>query len=157
VLLSAFTPEMLDTLGNMYAFGATLGYILVFISLIKLRFSDPYTPRPYRVPLNVPWTRKDGTKVSVPILGVIGMLGVSTIFFEVVYTHRIGRIAGPAWVVLCVAYYLWYRRSQKLPLFGSIPREWEKQQIEVLQSAEEFELLEEYRLALQARDRKKSS
>jgi APA family basic amino acid/polyamine antiporter len=155
VLLSAFTPEILDTLGNMYAFGATLGYILVFISLIKLRFSDPYTPRPYRVPINIPWTRSDGTKVSVPILGIIGMLGVSTIFFEVVYTHRIGRIAGPSWVLLCLIYYVLYRRSKKLPIFGSVPRDWEKEQIEVLTSAEEFDLLEQYKLALAARDRKR--
>jgi basic amino acid/polyamine antiporter, APA family len=155
VLLSAFTPEILDTLGNMYAFGATLGYILVFISLIKLRFSDPYTPRPYRVPINLPWTRKDGVKVSVPILGIIGMLGVSTIFFEVVYTHAIGRIAGPSWVILCLVYYAFYRRSKKLPILGSIPRDWEEQQKEVLKSAEEFDLLEQYKNALAARDRKR--
>lgn len=156
VLLSAFTPEILDTLGNLYAFGATLGYILVFISLIKLRFSDPYTPRPYRVPINLPWTRKDGTKVSIPILGFIGMLGVSMIFFEVVYTHRIGRIAGPSWVLLCLIYYAFYRRSQKLPIFGSVERDWEREQIEVLTSAEEFDLLEQYKNALQARDRKRT-
>ena len=157
VVLSAFTPEILNTLGNMYAFGATLGYMLVFVSLIKLRFSDPYTPRPYQVPINVPWTRKDGTKVSVPILAIFGMLGVSTIFFEVVYTHRIGRIAGPSWVLACLGYYLWYRRSKKLPLFGSVARDWEREQIEVLTSAEEFDLLEQYKNALAARDRKRTS
>lgn len=156
VLLSAFTPQILDTLGNLYAFGATLGYILVFISLIKLRFSDPVTPRPYRVPLNLPWTRKDGTRVSLPILGFIGLLGVSMIFFEVVYTHRIGRIAGPTWVLLCLVYYALYRRSQKLPIFGSVPHDWEKEQIEVLTSAEEFDLLEQYKHALAARDRKRT-
>src|SRR5262249_50762278 len=106
VVLSAFPPQILDTLRNMYAFGPALGYILGFISLIKLRFSDPYTPRPYRVPINLPWTRKDGTQIQIPILGIIGMLGVSTIFFEVVYTHRIGRIAGPSWVLLCLVYYI---------------------------------------------------
>jgi APA family basic amino acid/polyamine antiporter len=156
VMLSAFTPEILDTLGNLYAFGATLGYILVFISLIKLRFSDPYTPRPYRVPINLPWTRKDGTKVSIPILGFVGLLGVSMIFFEVVYTHRIGRIAGPAWVLLGLIYYAFYRRSQKMPIFKSVKRDWEHDQIQMLTSAEEFDLLEQYKNALQARDRKRA-
>jgi APA family basic amino acid/polyamine antiporter len=156
VALSAFTPEILDTLGNMYAFGATLGYILVFVSLIRLRINDPYTPRPYRMPINLPWTRADGTKVSIPVLGFLGMLGVSTIFFEVVYTHRIGRIAGPAWMLAGLAYYLLYRRSQKLPLTGSLERDWEKEQLEVLASAEEFDLLEQYKNALAARDRKRS-
>ena len=157
VALGAFTKQILDTLGNMYAFGATLGYILVFISLIKLRFDDPYTPRPYRVPINVPWKRKDGTVVSVPILGIIGMLGVSTIFFEVVYTHAIGRIAGPSWVIAALVYYYFFRKSQKLPFFKSLPRDWEKEQVEVLKSAEEYDLLEQYKNALAARDKRKNA
>jgi APA family basic amino acid/polyamine antiporter len=154
VVLSAFTPEILNTLGNMYAFGATLGYILVFVALIRLRFTDPFTPRPYRVPLNVRWERKDGVIVEVPILALVGMLGVSMIFFEVVYTHAIGRIAGPAWIVLGLVYYLAYRHHQKLPLLRSIPRDWETEQQRVLASAEEFDLLEQYKNALAQRDRK---
>jgi APA family basic amino acid/polyamine antiporter len=155
VFLSAFTPDILDTLANMYAFGATLGYILVFISLIKLRFTDPYTPRPYKMPINLPWRRSDGTSVSIPILGFIGMLGVSTILFEVVYTHKIGRIAGPAWVVMGLVYYFYYRAKTKRPLFGSLKRDWEAEQIQVLTSAEEFDLLEQYKNALHARDKKR--
>jgi APA family basic amino acid/polyamine antiporter len=52
--LSFLTPSAMDTLGNLYAFGATLGYLLVFVSLIVLRITDPYTPRPYRMPFNLP-------------------------------------------------------------------------------------------------------
>ncbi len=36
-----------------------------------------------------------------PMLGFIGMIGVSFILFEVILTHEIGRIAGPAWVLAC--------------------------------------------------------
>ncbi len=57
-LLSFLTPQALDTLGNMYAFGATLAYLLVFVSLVRLRFVDSVTPRPYRVPLNIRWRRR---------------------------------------------------------------------------------------------------
>lgn len=153
VLASAFTPQIIDTLGNMYAFGATLGYIIVFISLIKLRFSDPYTPRPYKVPFNLAWKRNEGRPIQVPILGFFGTLGVSMIFFFVVYTHAIGRIAGPAWVVLCLAYYLHYRRSIGLPILGSVKHNWEQEQMKVLTSAEEFDLLEQYKLALLERDK----
>jgi APA family basic amino acid/polyamine antiporter len=156
VALSAFSDDILDTLGNMYAFGASFGYILVFVSLIKLRFDDPYTPRPYRMPFNLPWTRSDGTKVSLPLLALLGLGGVSTILVQVIYTHRIGRIAGPAWVALGLIYYFFYRSSQKLPLFGSIPRNWEQQQIDTLTSAGEFDLLEQYKNALAARDRERS-
>jgi APA family basic amino acid/polyamine antiporter len=149
--LSFLTPSAMDTLGNMYAFGATLGYTLVFISLIKLRFSDPYSPRPYKMPLNIKWKR-NGRVVEVPILGFIGTLGVATILFEVILTHEIGRIAGPAWVLACLGYYVWYRRRQKLPL-GTIKRNWEKEQEEVLTSAEEFEMLAQYKEALAKRDK----
>jgi APA family basic amino acid/polyamine antiporter len=151
-VLSFLTPSAMDTLGNMYAFGATLGYTMVFIALLKLRFSDPYSPRPYRVPLNVGFKYR-GRKVSLPIIGVVGMLGVATILVEVVWTHSIGRIAGPVWIILCFTYYAWYRKKQKLPIFGSVKRNWEKEQIDVLTSAEEFDLLEQYKLALAERDR----
>ena len=153
-VLSFLTGSVMDTLGNMYAFGATLGYTLVFIALIKLRFSDPYTPRPYKMPLNLKIGYK-GRKVDFPVLGVIGMLGVATILFEVVLTHTIGRIAGPSWVILCFLYYVWYRKSQKLPVFKSIKHNWEKEQIEVLTSAEEYDLLEQYKNALAERDKKR--
>jgi len=152
VLSSGLTPKILDTLGNMYAFGATLGYILVFISLIVLRFKDPYTPRPYKVPVNLPVKIK-GRAVNVPLLAFLGTLGVSTIFVEVVYTHTIGRIAGPSWVLVCIGLYLIYRKRMGLPLFGSLPRNWEKDQEAVLRSAEEFDLLEQYKLALRERDK----
>jgi len=152
-LLSFLTPSAMDTLGNMYAFGATLGYTIVFVSLIVLRFIDPYSPRPYIMPINVKVNWK-GRKVDFPVLGVLGMIGVSFILFEVILTHEIGRIAGPAWVLLCVLYYFGWRRRNHLPLLGSVKHDWEKEQIAVLTGAEEFELLEDYKDALARRDRK---
>jgi APA family basic amino acid/polyamine antiporter len=151
VVLSGLTPQLLGTLGNLYAFGATLGYILVFISLIRLRFLDPYTPRPYKVPLNLKW-RKGDRVVEVPLLGFLGLLGVSSIFFTVIATHAIGRIAGPAWVILCLIVYWLYRKRNGMPVLRSVPRDWEKLQIEVLTAAEEFDLLEQYKVALEGRD-----
>jgi APA family basic amino acid/polyamine antiporter len=155
VILAALTPRALDTLGNMYAFGATLGYMLVFISLITLRFKDPFTPRPYKMPLNIKISYK-GEKVDFPLLGIFGLVGVSLILFEVILTHPIGRIAGPAWCVLCLIFYFSYRRRMGLPLLGSVKRHWEKKQIEVLTGAEEYELVEAYKLALLARDKRRA-
>jgi APA family basic amino acid/polyamine antiporter len=40
-----------------------------------------------------------------------------------------------------------------MPVWGSLKRDWETQQQEVLAEAEEFDLLERYRGALAARDR----
>src|SRR5579864_8628180 len=151
-LLAFLTPQALDTLGNMYAFGATLAYLLVFVSLVRLRFSDPATPRPYHVPFNITW-RHGGETIRVPVLGFLGIAGVSMILFEVIATHTIGRIAGPAWVLLCISYYVWYRHQQGYPIWRSLARNWPAEQMAILESAQEFSLLEEYRFALAAREK----
>jgi APA family basic amino acid/polyamine antiporter len=153
-VVAFLTPSVLDTLANLYAFGATFGYMLVFISLIRLRFLDPYTPRPYKVPLNVKWKRKDGSIVEIPILGILGFVGVGTIFSTVIITHEIGRIAGPAWLLICLLYYVVFRKRSGLPVLGSVSHDWEQEQIDVLTSAEEYDLLEQYKQALIRRDRK---
>jgi basic amino acid/polyamine antiporter, APA family len=143
----------LDILANMYAFGATLGYFLVFVATIKLRFSDPYSPRPYKVPLNLKWKRADGQAIDIPLLGFFGAASVFFVFFEVVWTHDIGRVAGPCWVLLCFLYYLQFRKKNGYPIFGSIRRDWEADQKAILRSAEEFDMLEQYQMALAVRDR----
>jgi APA family basic amino acid/polyamine antiporter len=154
-IMSFLTPRALDTLGNLYAFGATMGYTLVFASLIRLRFLDPYSPRPYKVPGNLRWKRKDGSIVEVPLLGFVGLLGVFSIWLTVMVTHTIGRILGPLWVIVCVIYYIVFRRRNGLPVFGSVKHDWEKEQVGVLTSAEEFELVEQYKEALIQRDHEK--
>jgi len=151
-IIAFLTKSAISTLADMYAFGATFGYTLVFISLIVLRFKDPHTPRPYQMPLNVGVNWK-GTRVSFPLLGIIGALSVFGFLLGVIYTHRAARIAGPAWVVMSALYYLWYRKSHRLPILGNLHRDWEKDQIQVLTSAEEFDLLEQYRAALARRDK----
>ena len=136
----------------MYAFGATAGYLLVFISLIVLRFKDPFSPRPYRMPLNFSLKREKGPDVSFPLLAVVGFLGVGTILFEVILTHAIGRIAGPSWVIAMLILYIIYRHHAKAPVFGTVPRDWEQEQRHVLRDAEEYELLDQYEAALAQRD-----
>jgi APA family basic amino acid/polyamine antiporter len=154
-LFSFLTPRAMDTLGNLYAFGATLGYTLVFLSLIRLRFLDPYSPRPYKVPGNLKWKRKDGSVVEVPVIGFIGLAGVFSIWLTVMITHDIGRIFGPLWILVCVVYYIVFRRRNGLPVRGSIPHDWEKEQVDVLTSAEEYEMVEQYKQSLVQRDKKR--
>ncbi len=146
----------IDLLTNLYAFGASSGYLLVFVSLMVLRFRDPYTPRPYRMPINLPISYH-GRTVDFPVLGILGMLGVSTILFEVILTHDVGRIAGPGWVVITILLYLIFRRIRGLPQVGNVPRHWEEAQKRVLKDAEEYESLEAYEAALAERDRMKGS
>lgn len=105
------------------------------------------------MPLNIKWSHK-GKTVEIPVLGFIGMIGVSFILFEVILTHEIGRIAGPAWVLACLVYYFWFRKKSGFPSLGSVKHDWEAEQKNILKSAEEFDLLEQYNIALAERDKR---
>ena len=105
------------------------------------------------MPGNVAW-RWHGSTVQIPLVGFLGLIGVLFTLVEVVLTHAIGRIAGPAWIIACFLYYIAYRRSRGLPIAGSINHHWETQQRAILKDAEEHDLLEQYEFALAQRDRR---
>jgi APA family basic amino acid/polyamine antiporter len=153
VILASLSGQAYDTLGNMYAFGAVTGYILVLISLIKLRMTDPYTPRPYKVPGNIA-IMHHGEKVDIPLMAFVGLAGNVFIWVLVVLTHSIGRIAGPLWLILGWSIYFFFRHREGLPRLRSIPRDWESEQMHVLQEAQEFEYLAQYLDALKRRDQR---
>jgi len=131
----------LETMANMYAFGAMLAYFLSTIALVALRIKEPHVPRPYRVPLNLRWR-----DVEIPIPGVLGVIGTGLMVLIVLYTHDIARITGPIWVGLWVLYYAWYRRRTGRPVWGSLPRDWDAQQMKILEDTGEYELLERFRI-----------
>jgi APA family basic amino acid/polyamine antiporter len=141
--LSGLSSNVYDVLSNMYAFGAATSYMLVFVSLLVLRFTDPWTPRPFKVPLNIPLRGKDGEVRYLPLAGILGFLGISSILIFVVFTHAIGRIAGPAWILLGLLIYVWHRRREKLPVGKALPRDWVKEQLEVYEDAGEHDLADE--------------
>ncbi len=148
VFAFSFGDKVMDTLVNMYAFGATLAYFLVFFALTALRVKDPYTPRPYKMPVNIMFG-----KYEISLLGILGGFATAGLLGVVIWTHDLGRIAGPGWVLILLTYYLIFRWKAKLPLLGSVKRDWEADQVAILTSAEEFELLEQYKSALAERDR----
>lgn len=153
VILASISRDAMDTLANLYAFGAVTGYIFVLISLIRLRFVDPYSPRPFKVPGNIRIRYKDRI-VDFPLLAIVGIIGNFAILVVVVATHELGRIAGPAWVVLGLILYFVFRKKEGLPLLRSIDREWEYLQKKVLEEAQETGILKEYNEALRLRDKK---
>jgi APA family basic amino acid/polyamine antiporter len=153
---AGLSPNALNTLGNLYAFGAATAYMLVFVSLLMLRVKDPWTPRPFSVPLNVRVGRQDGQPIYLPIVGIFGFFGISSILFMVVLTHTIGRIAGPAWVLFGLALYFIYRKRVGLPLLGNVHHDWDKEQIDVYRDSGEFELMEELEENLERRQRQVS-
>lgn len=150
---AGLSPNVYDTLANIYAFGAATSYMLVFVSLLTLRVKDPWTPRPFRVPLNLRVGTKEGRPVYLPIVGILGFLGISSIIFMVVLTHTIGRIAGPSWIVMGLVLYWLYRKRARLPLRGNVHHDWEKEQSAVYRDAGEIAMLEEFEENLERRNR----
>jgi APA family basic amino acid/polyamine antiporter len=156
LIAAGLTANALQSLAEMYAFSAAVNYLLVFVALLRLRFTDPDTPRTFRVPWNVSIRRPEQT-YQVPLVGVLGLLFLFAVLIMVVLTNPIGRVAGPIWVLAGLAFYYGYRRYRHLPVFTSIPRDWPKQQIDVYVESGETGLAEEYEAALRRRRRLQQS
>jgi APA family basic amino acid/polyamine antiporter len=146
----------LDFLADLYAFGAATSYSFVFLALIALRLNDPLSPRKFKIPFNLPIMVK-GERAEFPLVAVIGFLGIFSILMFTLFTHPIGRIAGPSWLVLGLIAYFIYRRRRNLPVLGSQRRNWRAQQAEILRDAGELELMDEYIANVKASDARKAA
>jgi basic amino acid/polyamine antiporter, APA family len=153
LIASGLTSNALQSLAEMYAFSAAVNYLLVFVALLRLRFTDPDTPRTFRVPWNVPIRRPDQT-YEIPLVGVLGLLSLVSVLVMVILTNPIGRVGGPTWLLIGLVFFYFYRRHRGLPVTKSIPREWSKEQIEVYEESGETGLADEYREALRRRARR---
>jgi APA family basic amino acid/polyamine antiporter len=104
-------PEDLDVLAAIYAFGATLAFTLVHLSVLRLRFREPDRDRPFRIPFNV------GVRgVAVPLPAVLGLLISLAAFVAVLAYHETARIVGPAWLGAGLLLYVTYRKGSEKPL-----------------------------------------
>ncbi len=138
--------KALETIANMYAFGAMLAYLLSSIALLALRVREPHTPRPYKVPLNLRWH-----DVELPAPGICAVLGTFGMLVIVLWTHAFARAMGPLWVAAWIAYYVWYRRRSGRPVMLSLPHDWNAEQLEILADTGEWELYERFKIELERR------
>ncbi len=104
-------PGKASFLGNMYAFGAMLSFTIAHLSVIRLRVKDPDRPRPYRGPGSI---RVRGREL--PLFALLGALGTGIAFLTVTLLHLDVAAAGVSWLMLGIAVYVLYRRSQHLDL-----------------------------------------
>lgn len=146
----------LEFLADLYAFGAATSYSFVFLALIALRLFDPLSPRKFKIPLNIP-VRVRGERADFPVIGVLGFIGIFSILVFTLFTHPIGRIAGPAWLIAGIVGYVVYRRHRKLPVFTSSKRNWRKEQVDILRGAGELELMDQYVAATKASDARRAA
>jgi APA family basic amino acid/polyamine antiporter len=100
-------PADLEFLAAICAFGATLVFAIVGLSVCRLRYREPNRDRPYRMPLNVPV--RGG---SLPIPAVLCVLMSSIAFLALMVEHGSARWVGVVWMAFGIALYLIYRLSQ---------------------------------------------
>jgi APA family basic amino acid/polyamine antiporter len=87
-----------------------------------------------------------------PVVAVIGFFGIAAILAFTLYTHAIGRIAGPLWVITGLGIYLVYRSRKGLPLLGSRRHDYRTEQYRILREAGELDLMDEYASNVRARE-----
>jgi APA family basic amino acid/polyamine antiporter len=108
-------PTDLEFLAAIYAFGATLAFTIVHLSVIRLRFREPNRDRPYKVPLNV---RMRGAEL--PLTAVLGAVMAGVAFASVLALHDAARYVGLAWMAFGVLLYLIYRTLEGKPVFKRV-------------------------------------
>ena len=100
----------LTQIAELYNFGAMLSFGLAHLSLLGLRIRQPELERPFRIGWNLKWGR-----FFLPVTAIVGLLGTSAVWIDVILTKPAGRNFGFLWLGLGLTAYFWYRRQQKLP------------------------------------------
>ena len=65
-------PADLELLAAIYAFGATLAFTLVHLSVIRLRFREPERDRPYRIPFDIRDRRRGAARLGAARRAAVG-------------------------------------------------------------------------------------
>jgi APA family basic amino acid/polyamine antiporter len=99
--------DNLDFLFGIFAFGSMLAFTIAHLSICVLRYREPDRPRPYTMPGGI---RLRGGVLPLPaVLGaVLSAAGLVT----VVVLHAGARDVGLAWVAVCVAFFVSYRKRE---------------------------------------------
>jgi APA family basic amino acid/polyamine antiporter len=108
-------PTDIEFLAAIYAFGATLAFLIVHLSVIRLRFREPARDRPYKVPFNL----RMGA-VELPLTALLGALMAAVAFGSVIALHDAARFVGAGWLVFGLVLYLTYRTVEGKPVFKRI-------------------------------------
>jgi APA family basic amino acid/polyamine antiporter len=105
----------LELLLGMSAFGATVAFTIVCLSVCRLRWREPDRDRPYRMPFNV---RIGGADLPLP--AALGTLLSGAAFVGVLAYHGGARWMGIGWMAFGVLVYVYYRISEDKPLLKRI-------------------------------------
>jgi len=92
-------------LASLFSFGVLLAFTAAQLAVIRLRFTEPDLPRPFRVPLGI---RLGGAEVPLP--SIVGAAATLAIFIVALATHVGARYGGPIWLAVGLVVYGLVRR-----------------------------------------------
>jgi len=104
---TSFVHDDVAFLASLFSFGVLAAFTAAQLAVIKLRFSEPELPRPYRAPANV---RLRG--VEVPLPAIVGSVATFAVWIAALATHAGARYGGPAWLVAGLVVYALVRRGR---------------------------------------------
>ncbi len=105
-------PGDVELLAGVFAFGAMVAIGIAHLSLIRLRFTEPETERPYRVPFGV---RVRGATVPLPALAGLTLTAIGLL--SIAGLHGGALFVGGGWMVFgLVAYFVYRRLVEGIPL-----------------------------------------
>ena len=108
-------PESLDFLIGIYAFGAMLAFTIAHVSVVKMRYSEPGSDRPYRTPFSV--KLRGG---ELPLLAVFGAIVCSAGWIATMVVHEPARYVGLGWMLGGIVLYVVYRRADQASLWRRV-------------------------------------
>jgi APA family basic amino acid/polyamine antiporter len=108
-------PADLEFLASIYAFGATISFTIVHLSVCRLRWREPDRDRPFKTPLNIRIGRGE-----LPVTAAFGALMSASAFVAVVVLHDSARWAGIGWMAFGIALYVVYRTVEGKPILKRV-------------------------------------
>jgi basic amino acid/polyamine antiporter, APA family len=103
------------SLASLFSFGVLITFAAAQLAVIRLRFTEPDLPRPFRVPVNVRVRGK-----SLPLAALVGAPLTFAIWILALTTHPAARIVGPIWLAVGAGVYLLSRRYGRESLLGRV-------------------------------------
>jgi APA family basic amino acid/polyamine antiporter len=97
---TSFVHDDVAFLASLFSFGVLAAFTAAQLAVIKLRYSEPELPRPFRTPGNV---KLRG--VEVPLPAIVGSVVTFLIWIAALGTHPGARYGGPAWLLAGLVVY----------------------------------------------------
>jgi APA family basic amino acid/polyamine antiporter len=115
LLIAKAANDPVRFLASLYSFGVLIAFTAAQVAVVRLRYTEPDLPRPYRAPGNV---RIRGTEV--PLAALIGAPLTFVIWIFAILTHDAARIAGPIWLAFGALVFVGSRISARERVLGRV-------------------------------------